>query len=184
MTSIWSNIGYNLSGKDRLEIAELQEKVAELEKLLGNFKGLPEQVTELSDKFGGLSERFTELSGKFDDLSTDLSDKFNGLQEKFTGLQEKFTGLEEKVETLTETVADQQKIMIACIAVSAVAAVALTCFVVCICYGIKCEKEKEKNLSKDTSDAKLNNADDAGIPEKLNNLTVEGLQKFSNDIAA
>ncbi|MFP3015005.1 MAG: hypothetical protein ACEY3B_01610 [Wolbachia sp.] len=90
----------------------------------------------------------------------------------------------EKITNLSEAVADQQKIMIACIAVSAVAAVALTCFVVCICYGIKCEKEKEKNLSKDTSDAKLNNADDAGIPEKLDNSTVKGLQKFSNDIAA
>jgi len=39
-------------------------------------------------------------------------------------------------------------------------------------------------LSKDTSDAKLNNADDAGSPEKLDNSTVEGLQKSSNDIAA
>ncbi|MDE5061205.1 MULTISPECIES: hypothetical protein [Wolbachia] len=91
----------------------------------------------------------------------------------------------EEIAKLGEAVADQQKIMIACIAVSAVAAVALTCFVAfCIWKGNKLNKEKEKNLSKDTSDAKLNNADYAGIPEKLDNSTAEGLQKFSNDIAA
>lgn len=167
MPSIWSNIGYNLSGKDRLEIAELQEKVAELEKLLGNFKGLPEQVTELSDKFDGLSERFTELSGKFDGLSTDLSDKFNGLQEKFTGLQENFTGLEEKVETLTEAVADQEKIMATCIIVSAVAAIAITSFVAfCIYQGVKLDKEKKNDLSKDTPKAELDYVDTTDGTEK------------------
>lgn len=168
MPSIWSNIGYNLSGKDRLEIAELQEKVAELEKLLGSFKGLPEQVTELSDKFDGLSERFTELSGKFDGLSTDLSDKFNGLQEKFTGLQENFTGLEEKVETLTEAVADQEKIMATCIIVSAVAAIVITSFVAfCIYQGVKREREKEKNqLDQDTPKAELDYVDTTDGNEK------------------
>ncbi|MDR2831881.1 MAG: hypothetical protein LBV62_03120 [Rickettsiales bacterium] len=160
MSNVFSNAWYSLSGNDITDITKLQEQVEELEKLLGNFKGLPEQVTELSDKFGGLSERFTELSGKFDGLSIDLSDKFNGLQEKFTGLQENFTGLEEKVETLTEAVGEQEKIMATCIIVSAVAAIVITSFVAfCIYQGVKCEREKEKNLSKDTPDAKLNNVD-------------------------
>ncbi len=98
----------------------------------------------------------------------------------------------EKITNLSEAVADQQKIMIACIAVSAVAAVALTCFVVCICYGIKCEREKEKNLSKDTPGTELNNLGksntsgtklDADGGTKLSNLEVNG-SKSVNNIAA
>ncbi|MDR0773316.1 MAG: hypothetical protein LBE46_03250 [Wolbachia pipientis] len=87
----------------------------------------------------------------------------------------------EKITKLSEAVADQQKIMIA----TAIAVIAITIFIgFCIWKGHKLNKEKKENLSKDTSDAKLNNADYAGIPEKLDNSTVEGLQKFSNDIAA
>ncbi|WP_341810205.1 hypothetical protein [Wolbachia endosymbiont (group A) of Andrena carantonica] len=150
---------YNFKGLDKLAIEELQKRVGELEKVSGNFAGLEQEVIKLSGEFTG---NFKELLGKFD-----------GLQEKLTGLQENFTGLEEKVKTLTEAVADQEKIMATCIIVSAVAAIAVASFVAfCIYQGVKCEREKEKNLSKDTPDTKLNDKVDTqaqqnslGIPD-------------------
>ncbi len=157
--SLWERIMYNFKGLDKLAIEELQKRVGELEKVSGNFAGLEQEVIKLSGEFTG---NFKELLGKFD-----------GLQEKLTGLQENFTGLEEKVKTLTEAVADQEKIMATCIIVSAVAAIAVASFVAfCIYQGVKCEREKEKNLSKDTPDTKLNDKVDTqaqqnslGIPD-------------------
>ncbi|WP_265023435.1 hypothetical protein [Wolbachia endosymbiont (group A) of Epistrophe grossularia] len=161
--SLWERIMYNFKGLDKLAIEELQKRVGELEKVSGNFAGLEQEVIKLSGEFTG---NFKELLGKFDGLN----DKFDGLQEKLTGLQENFTGLEEKVKTLTEAVADQEKIMATCIIVSAVAAIAITSFVAfCIYQGVKCEREKEKNLSKDTPDAKLNNVDATDGTKKLRN---------------
>ncbi|WP_341822074.1 hypothetical protein [Wolbachia endosymbiont (group A) of Ischnus inquisitorius] len=106
-----------------------------------------------------------------------MNDKFDGLQEKLTGLQENFTGLEEKVKTLTEAVADQEKIMATCIIVSAVAAIAVASFVAfCIYQGVKLDKEKKNDLSKDTPDAKLSNVDTTDGTEKLqNNLKVANI---------
>ncbi|UVW84072.1 hypothetical protein [Wolbachia endosymbiont of Aedes albopictus] len=99
----------------------------------------------------------------------------------------------EKITNLSEAVADQQKIMIACIAVSVVAAIAITSFVAfCIYKGVKLEREKEKNLSKDTPGTELNNLGksntsgtklDADGGTKLSNLEVNG-SKSVNNIAA
>lgn len=113
--------------------------------------------------------------------------------EQFQKVQKYLDGLQEKVETLTETAADQEKTMIACIAVSAVAGIAITSFVVfCIYQGIKLEREKEKNLSKDTPGTELNNLGKSNTPgtkldadggTKLSNLEVNG-SKSVNNIAA
>ncbi|MDX5497122.1 MULTISPECIES: hypothetical protein [unclassified Wolbachia] len=168
--SLWERIMYNFKGLDKLAIEELQKRVGELEKVSGNFAGLEQEVIKLSGEFTG---NFKELLGKFDGLN----DKFDGLQEKLTGLQENFTGLEEKVKTLTEAVADQEKIMATCIIVSAVAAIAVASFVAfCIYQGVKLDKEKKNDLSKDTPDAKLSNVDTTDGTEKLqNNLKVANI---------
>ncbi|WP_265021291.1 hypothetical protein [Wolbachia endosymbiont (group A) of Icerya purchasi] len=83
----------------------------------------------------------------------------------------------EKITNLSEAVADQEKTLLICAIVSAVAAIAITSFVAfCIYQGVKCEREKEKNLSKDTPDAKLNNVDTTDGTEKLqNNLKVANI---------
>ena len=115
---------------------------------------------------------------QFEEVFSALKEKIG--TEQFQGMQEHLNGLQEKVETLTETVADQEKTLLICAIVSAVAAIAITSFVAfCIYQGIKCEREKEKNLSQDTPGTKL----DADGGTKLNNLEVNGL-KSVNDIAA
>ncbi|OAM00216.1 hypothetical protein [Wolbachia endosymbiont of Dactylopius coccus] len=96
---------------------------------------------------------------------------------QFKEVQKYLDGLQEKVETLTDTVADQEKTLLICAIVSAVAAIAITSFVAfCIYQGVKLEKEKEKNSSKDTPDAKLSNVDTTDGTEKLqNNLKVANI---------
>ncbi|MCM1002321.1 hypothetical protein [Wolbachia pipientis] len=87
---------------------------------------------------------------------------FSALEEKigteqFQRMQEHLNGLQEKVETLTETVADQEKIMLTCCVVASVIAVAAISFIgFCIYQGIKSEREKQKGLL-GTSSIKLNN---------------------------
>ncbi|MCX3065731.1 hypothetical protein [Wolbachia endosymbiont of Drosophila pseudotakahashii] len=74
------------------------------------------------------------------------------------------------METLAEAVADQEKTLLICTIATAVAVIAITSFVAfCIYQGVKCEREKEKNLSKDTPDAKLNNVDATDGTKKLRN---------------
>lgn len=165
--------GSNESAIKALE--KLQQMDAE------KFQNILSELGKLQSSQTGDATQFQKIS----DLLGELQKSQTGDAEKFQKVQEYLDGLQEKVETLTETVGEQEKIIATCIIVSAVAAIAITSFVAfCIYQGVKLEREKEKNLSKDTSDAKLNNADYAGIPEKLDNLTVEGLQKSSNDIAA
>ncbi|MFP3027353.1 MAG: hypothetical protein ACEY3L_14370, partial [Wolbachia sp.] len=90
---------------------------------------------------------------------------------QFQGMQEHLNGLQEKVETLTETVADQEKTLLICAIVSAVAAIAITSFVAfCIYQGVKLEREKEKNLSKDTPGTKLDGNNIASHETPLINL--------------
>ncbi len=112
---------------------------------------------------------------QFEKVFSALEDKIG--TEQFQGMQEHLNGLQEKVETLTETVADQEKTLLICAIVSAVAAIAITSFVAfCIYQGVKLEREKEKNLSKDTPDAKLSNVDTTDGTEKLqNNLKVANI---------
>ncbi|WP_265033527.1 hypothetical protein [Wolbachia endosymbiont (group A) of Sicus ferrugineus] len=158
----------------QMDAEQFQKAFSALERLQ---KGQQINTDQLQIAFSRLEE--LQAAQKID------AGRFESIQKYLEGLQERLADVEEKVETLTETVADQEKTLLICAIVSAVAAIAITSFVAfCIYQGVKLEREEEKNLSKDTSDAKLNNADDAGIPEKLDNSTVEGLQKSLNDIAA
>ncbi|MBA8756777.1 hypothetical protein OZD66_00610 [Wolbachia endosymbiont of Drosophila baimaii] len=168
---------YNFKGLDKLVIEELQKRVEELEKVLGNFAGLEEEIIKLADEF---KENFKELLDKFDDLN----DKFDGLKEQLEGVKKiaeeakKIAeGAKETAENAIEAVGEQEKIMATCIIVSAVAAIAITSFVAfCIYQGVKLEKEKEKNSSKDTPDAKLSNVDATDGTEKLqNNLKIASI---------
>ncbi|MFP3032923.1 MAG: hypothetical protein ACEY3M_18040, partial [Wolbachia sp.] len=88
------------------------------------------------------------------------AERFESIQKYLDGLQERLADVEEKVETLTEAVGEQEKTLLICTIATAVAVIAITSFVAfCIYQGVKLEKEKEKNSSKDTPDAKLNNVD-------------------------
>ncbi len=89
---------------------------------------------------------------------------------RFEDIQKYLDGLQEKVETLTETVADQEKTLLICAIVSAVAAIAITSFVAfCIYQGVKLDKEKKNDLSKDTPDTGLKNVDATDGTKKLQN---------------
>ncbi|WP_265036453.1 hypothetical protein [Wolbachia endosymbiont (group A) of Anomoia purmunda] len=95
---------------------------------------------------------------QFEEVFSALKEKIG--TEQFQGMQEHLNGLQEKVETLTEAVGEQEKTLLICTIATAVAVIAITSFVAfCIYQGVKLEKEKEKNSSKDTPDAKLNNVD-------------------------
>ncbi|MDG7052883.1 MAG: hypothetical protein LKM45_03275 [Wolbachia endosymbiont of Alcedoecus sp.] len=85
------------------------------------------------------------------------AEQIKSTQEHLNSLQERLANVEEKVGTLTETVADQEKIMLTCCVVASVIAVAAISFIgFCIYQGIKSEREKQKGLL-GTSSIKLNN---------------------------
>ncbi|MGL9779685.1 MAG: hypothetical protein ACR5K5_05585 [Wolbachia sp.] len=140
-------------GFDKSDVTALQESQ------LGDAT----QFQKISDLLGELQKSQTGDAEKFQNILSELGklqSSQTGDAEKFQKVQEYLDGLQEKVETLTETVADQEKTLLICAIVSAVAAIAITSFVAfCIYQGVKCEREKEKNSSKDTPDAKLNNVD-------------------------
>ncbi|WP_264720062.1 hypothetical protein [Wolbachia endosymbiont (group B) of Eucosma cana] len=72
-----------------------------------------------------------------------------------------------QIADLTETVADQEKTLLICAIVSAVAAIAVTSFVAfCIYQGVKLDREKKNDSSKDTPTNEKFSVDSA---EKLNN---------------
>ncbi|GFQ99191.1 uncharacterized protein TNCT_413461 [Trichonephila clavata] len=99
-----------------------------------------------------------------------ISDLLKKLQESQIGDAKQFEEVQKYLDGLQETVADQEKTLLICAIVSAVAVIAITSFVAfCIYQGVKCEREKEKNLSKDTPDAKLNNVDATDGTKKLQN---------------
>ncbi|XCA33190.1 MAG: hypothetical protein ABS808_05395 [Wolbachia endosymbiont of Polyergus mexicanus] len=169
MSNVFSNAWYSLSGNDRLDITALQKSqkidAEQFEKVFGALKEWQEaqkiDAKQFEEVFSALKE-WQEAqkidAEQFEKVFSALEDKIG--TEQFQGMQEHLNGLQEKVETLTEAVGEQEKIMAICIIVSAVAAIAITSFVAfCIYQGVKCEREKEKNLSKDTPDAKLNNVD-------------------------
>ncbi|WP_353277044.1 hypothetical protein [Wolbachia endosymbiont (group A) of Agelastica alni] len=156
-------------GFDESDITALQESqqidAEQFEKVFGALKEWQEaqkiDAKQFEEVFSALKE-WQEAQKidveQFEKVFSALEDKIG--TEQFQGMQEHLNGLQEKVETLTETVADQEKTLLICAIVSAVAAIAITSFVAfCIYQGVKCEREKEKNLSKDTPDAKLNNVD-------------------------
>ncbi|WP_264707600.1 hypothetical protein [Wolbachia endosymbiont (group A) of Acrocera orbiculus] len=139
-------------------------------------------VTELQESQKIDTEQFEKVFGalkewqeaqkidaeQFEKVFSALKDKIG--TEQFQGMQEHLNGLQKKVETLAEAVADQEKTLLICTIATAVAVIAITSFVAfCIYQGVKCEREKEKNLSKDTPDAKLNNVDATDGTKKLRN---------------
>ncbi|WP_250296581.1 hypothetical protein [Wolbachia endosymbiont of Oedothorax gibbosus] len=145
---------------DATQFKKISDLLGELqESQLGDatqFKKISDLLGELQTSQTGDVTQFKKIS----DLLRELQTSQTGDAEKFQKVQEYLDGLQEKVETLTEAVGEQEKIMATCIIVSAVAAIAITSFVAfCIYQGVKCEREKEKNSSKDTPDAKLNNVD-------------------------
>lgn len=179
MLSWWDNIKYSVSGSNRLDITALQKSQAgdamQFQKISDLLEGLQKSQTGDATQF----QEISDLLKKLQESQIGDAKQFEEVQKYLDGLQEKVEILTEKVETLTETVGEQEKIMATCIIVSAVAAIAITSFVAfCIYQGIKCEREKEKNLSQDTPGTKLDA--DGG---KLNDLEVNGL-KSVNDIAA
>lgn len=149
-----------------MDAEQFQKAFSALEKLQ---KGQQINADQLQIAFSRLEE--LQATQKID------AERFESIQKYLDGLQERLADVEEKVETLTEAVGEQEKIMATCIIVSAVAAIAITSFVAfCIYQGVKLEKEKEKNSSKDTPDAKLSNVDTTDGTEKLqNNLKVANI---------
>lgn len=110
-------------------------------------------------------EQFKKVFGELEDKIG--TEQFQAMQEHLSGLQEKFTGLEEKVETFAEMVGGQEQAILACAIVSAVAAIAVTSFVAfCIYQGVKLDREKKNDSSKDTPTNEKFSVDSA---EKLNN---------------
>ncbi|WP_265027483.1 hypothetical protein [Wolbachia endosymbiont (group A) of Bombylius major] len=149
-----------------------ESQIKELEKL-------QQMDAEQFEKVFGALREWQEAqkidAEQFEKVFSALKDKIGTKQ--FQGMQEHLNGLQEKVETLTETVADQEKTLLICAIVSAVAAIAITSFVAfCIYQGVKLDKEKKNDLSKDTPDAKLSNVDTTDGTEKLqNNLKVANI---------
>jgi predicted nuclease with TOPRIM domain len=157
-------------GFDRSDVTALQESqlgdATQFQKLSDLLGELQKSQTGDAEKFQNILSELGKLQSsqtgdatqfqKISDLLGELQTNQTGDAEKFQKVQEYLDGLQEKVETLTETVADQEKTLLICAIASAVAAIAITSFVAfCIYQGVKLEREKEKNLSKDTPDTKL-----------------------------
>lgn len=129
----------------QMDAEQFQKAFSALEKLQ---KGQQINADQLQIAFSRLEE--LQAAQKID------AGRFESIQKYLDGLQERLADVEEKVETLTETVADQEKTLLICAIVSAVAAIAITSFVAfCIYQGVKLDKEKKNDLSKDTPDTKL-----------------------------
>lgn len=150
----------------QMDAEQFQKAFSALEKLQ---KGQQINADQLQIAFSRLEE--LQATQKID------AERFESIQKYLDGLQERLADVEEKVETLAEAVADQEKTLLICTIATAVAVIAITSFVAfCIYQGVKLEKEKEKNSSKDTPDAKLSNVDTTDGTEKLqNNLKVANI---------
>jgi hypothetical protein len=84
------------------------------------------------------------------------TEQFQRMQGHLNSLQERLEGVEKKVETLTDTVAEQEKIMLTCCIVASVVAIAAISFIgFCIYQGIKSEREKQKGLSQNVPTGEL-----------------------------
>ncbi|WP_353269818.1 hypothetical protein [Wolbachia endosymbiont (group A) of Myopa testacea] len=130
----------------QMDAEQFQKAFSALEKLQ---KGQQINADQLQIAFSRLEE--LQAAQKID------AGRFESIQKYLDGLQERLADVEEKVETLTETVADQEKTLLICTIAAAVAVTAITCFVAfCIYQGVKLDKEKKNDLSKDTPDTKLN----------------------------
>lgn len=149
-----------------MDAEQFQKAFSALEKLQ---KGQQINADQLQIAFSRLEE--LQATQKID------AERFESIQKYLDGLQESLADVEEKVETLTEAVGEQEKTLLICTIATAVAVIAITSFVAfCIYQGVKLEKEKEKNSSKDTPDAKLSNVDTTDGTEKLqNNLKVANI---------
>ncbi|WP_353274913.1 hypothetical protein [Wolbachia endosymbiont (group A) of Ennomos erosarius] len=133
----------------QMDAEQFQKAFSALEKLQ---EGQQINADQLQIAFSRLKE--LQEAQKID------AERFESIQKYLDGLQERLADVEEKVETLTEAVGEQEKTLLICTIATAVAVIAITSFVAfCIYQGVKLKKEKEKNSSKDTPDAKLNNVD-------------------------
>lgn len=141
----------------QMDAEQFQKVFSALKKLQGDqtidTKQFREVFSALGDKVG--TEQFENVrkivlgDGENPGLSNTVSDH---------------TG---QIADLTETVADQEKTLLICAIVSAVAAIAVTSFVVfCIYQGVKLDREKKNDSSKDTPTNEKFSVDSA---EKLNN---------------
>ncbi|WP_341811917.1 hypothetical protein [Wolbachia endosymbiont (group A) of Conops quadrifasciatus] len=130
----------------QMDAEQFQKAFSALEKLQ---KGQQINADQLQIAFSRLEE--LQAAQKID------AGRFESIQKYLDGLQERLADVEEKVETLTETVADQEKILLICTIATAVAVTAITCFVAFFIHqGVKLDKEKKNDLSKDMPDTKLN----------------------------
>ncbi|CCF78008.1 hypothetical protein wOo_01900 [Wolbachia endosymbiont of Onchocerca ochengi] len=104
---------------------------------------------------------------QFEEIFITLKEKIG--TEQFQLMQNHLNELQEKVETLTETVVNQEKIMLTCCIVAsiiALAAISFICF--CIYQGIKNEKGKQRSLSQSAPTEKLINLRKPNPNMKLN----------------
>ncbi|MDF0607860.1 hypothetical protein HSX44_03110 [Wolbachia endosymbiont of Onchocerca gibsoni] len=93
---------------------------------------------------------------QFEEIFITLKEKIG--TEQFQLMQNHLNRLQEKVETLTETVVNQEKIMLTCcIVASIIALVAISFIGFCIYQGIKNEKGKQRSLSQNAPTEKLIN---------------------------
>jgi len=130
---------------DATQFQKISDLLGELQKSqtgdAEKFQNILSELGKLQSSQTGDATQFQKIS----DLLGELQKSQTGDAEKFQKVQEYLDGLQEKVETLTETVADQEKTLLICAIVSAVAAIAITSFVAfCIYQGVKLERERKE----------------------------------------
>ncbi|MFT4314246.1 MAG: hypothetical protein AB3P11_04025 [Wolbachia pipientis] len=155
-------------GFDKSDVTTLQESqnidAEKFQEVFSALKGWQEDqkidAKKFEEVFGALRDKVgTE---KFDEVrKIVLGDEGN------PGLSNTVSDHTGQIADLTETVADQEKTLLICAIVSAVAAIAVTSFVAfCIYQGVKLDREKKNDSSKDTPTNEKFSVDSA---EKLNN---------------
>ena len=131
------------------------------------FFGSNESAIEALEKLQQMdAEQFQKVFSALKELQKGQlfnAEQIQSMQGHLNSLQERLASVEEKVETLTDTVAEQEKIILTCCIVASVIAIAVISFVgFCIYQGIESEREKQKGL--DALDVKFNNLDGSNIP--------------------
>lgn len=146
-------------------LEKLQQMDAEqFQKVFSSLKKLQEAQTIDTEKFGKV---FSALRDKVGTEQFDNVRKIVLGDEENPGLSNTVSDHTGQIADLTETVADQEKTLLICAIVSAVAAIAVTSFVAfCIYQGVKLDREKKNDSSKDTPTNEKFSVDSA---EKLNN---------------
>ncbi|MDG7056074.1 MAG: hypothetical protein LKM44_01090 [Wolbachia endosymbiont of Meromenopon meropis] len=169
--------GSNKSAIDALEKFQSMD-IEQFQKIFSTLKKIQE-VQYLSVE--QIQTGFNRLK-KLQEGQLFNSEQIESMQEYLNKLQEKFCDVEEKVETLTETLADQEKIILACCIVASVVAVAAVSFIgFCIYHGIKSEREKQKTLFQD-NDASTQKFIDLYEPYTEFDADINSIEKLSNSL--